>query len=202
MTDPSPEERIVLGAIAAIEAEGIQNVTTRSIARYAGVNSAAINYYFRSKDRLMERVIDYTLNNAFGDIGEYIPAGPLHSLEPVKAYYRDILWGIREYPQISRAHLMGPIINEVAGDPSGRRLNDFLVFLFQKLTPMCLPDRHEELRRGLVLLQSALMMFGLSPTTYSQFLGTDEFSRDDMNIYVDQLVDRLIGSYIRNPTEV
>jgi len=195
--DPSAEEKIVLGAIAAIEADGFQNVTTRSIARHAGVNSAAINYYFRSKDRLMERVRAQTLNNAFGDLDEFFPDGPLDSLQPVKGYYHAILQGMIDYPQICRIHVMGPIVNQVYDDPAGQRLNEFLAVLFRKLSPMCRPDGHDRLRRALVLVQSGVMMFGLSPDAYGPFLGAKSLPQDTLKSFVDQLVDDLIKPCLR-----
>ena len=48
----SVEDRIILAAIECIEKYGISGATNRQIALIAGVNNAAINYYFRSKDEL------------------------------------------------------------------------------------------------------------------------------------------------------
>jgi AcrR family transcriptional regulator len=59
------ELRILEAAIAAIEEYGFKNVTVRRIAAKAGVNIAAINYYFRTKEQLLDKVIEVALDNAF-----------------------------------------------------------------------------------------------------------------------------------------
>lgn len=196
-TDQSPQERIILGTIAAIEAEGIQNVTTRSIAKQAGVNSAAINYYFRSKDLLIEQVLNFTLDNAFGDLGEFIPDGPLTDTEPLKAYYRHVLWGMREYPRICEAHLYEPMVGRSMASPAVERLNEFLATIYEKLTPSCPPSLHERMRLSLIHLQSALLMSGFAPEAYQSFLGDRLDTQESLDAYVDQLVDDLIGPYLQ-----
>ena len=194
--DQSPQERIILGTIAAIEAEGIQNVTTRSIAKQAGVNSAAINYYFRSKDILIERVLEFTLDNAFGDLDEFIPAGPLTDTAPLKAYYHHMLWGMREYPRVCQAHLYEPMLNRSLSSRAGERLNEFLAIIYEKLTPSCPPSLHERMRLSLVQLQSSLLMSGFAPEAYHPFIGSRLDTQENLNEYVDQLVDDLIGPYL------
>jgi len=193
----SPQERIILGTIAAIEADGIQNVTTRSIAKQAGVNSAAINYYFRSKQILMDQVLEFTLDNAFGDLDEFIPDGPLTDTAPLKAYYRHMLWGMREYPRICEAHLYEPMVNRSLSSRAKERLNEFLGTIYDKLTPGCPAHLHDRMRLSLVQLQSALLMSGFAPEAYRPFIGDRLGTQESLDRYVDQLVDDLIGSYMQ-----
>ncbi len=66
-TDISSEQKIMEATINCIEKQGIQNVTILSIAQEAGVNSAAISYYFRSKENMLEQALQTTIQNAFED---------------------------------------------------------------------------------------------------------------------------------------
>ena len=61
----SVEGKIIQAAIECIEKYGISGATNRQIALEAGVNNAAINYYFRSKEVLIQRCMEITLKNAF-----------------------------------------------------------------------------------------------------------------------------------------
>ena len=194
--EPSPEERIILGTIAAIEADGIHNVTIRGIAREAGVNSAAINYYFRSKDLLLAKVLDFTLDNAFGDLGEFIPEGPLTDTGPLKAYYRHMMWGMMEYPGLCQAHFYEPLVNRSLSSATTTRLNEFLLVIHDKLKPGCPQHLHERMRISLVQLQSSLLMSGLAPDAYRPFIGDHLSGQEALNRYVDQVVDDLIGPYL------
>ena len=58
LKDLPPRDRIIATTINIIGQEGIQNLTTRSIAKAAAVNIAAINYYFGSKDKLVELALE------------------------------------------------------------------------------------------------------------------------------------------------
>ena len=54
MSPQSTKEKILHATIDAIVKNGIQNVTTRVIAQEAGVNNAALHYYFGTKEQLLE----------------------------------------------------------------------------------------------------------------------------------------------------
>jgi len=56
---------ILAAAIEALEESGPSGATTRAIAERAGVNVAAINYYFRSKDNLLALAAEAILDRLF-----------------------------------------------------------------------------------------------------------------------------------------
>ena len=199
-SDLDPERRILLAAIQAIEEEGIQQVTIRGIARRAGVNSAAINYYYRSKERLLDQVMEYTLENAFGDIGDFIPAGPIASTGPFKEYLKHMLWGMRTYPGIARAHFYAPLVESDVATRAVTRMNDFLSGIFDRMSEQVPRSRHGALRWSLVQLMSSLLMSGLAPDVFHSFLEGSLRDQPELNAYVDSLVDRLLGPFFASNT--
>ncbi|AKD56842.1 TetR/AcrR family transcriptional regulator [Spirosoma radiotolerans] len=54
----STEERIKEAAKAVFLEKGFDGTTTRDIAQAAGINSALMNYYFRSKEKLFQFIFD------------------------------------------------------------------------------------------------------------------------------------------------
>ncbi|GAB3775332.1 hypothetical protein GCM10028818_19330 [Spirosoma horti] len=54
----STEERIKEAAKAVFLEKGFDGTTTRDIAQAAGINSALMNYYFRSKEKLFQSIFD------------------------------------------------------------------------------------------------------------------------------------------------
>lgn len=52
-------DRIISATLDIIGNEGFQNVTVRKIAAAAGVNIAAVNYYFGSKDNVINEALRY-----------------------------------------------------------------------------------------------------------------------------------------------
>jgi AcrR family transcriptional regulator len=52
-----PEERIIVATIECVDEYGLEGTTVRAIASRANLNPASINYYFRSKERLIETAL-------------------------------------------------------------------------------------------------------------------------------------------------
>jgi TetR/AcrR family transcriptional regulator, regulator of cefoperazone and chloramphenicol sensitivity len=62
------KDRIISATLDIIGNEGFQNVTVRKIAAEAGVNIAAVNYYFGSKDNVVNEALRYMtekIDNSF-----------------------------------------------------------------------------------------------------------------------------------------
>jgi AcrR family transcriptional regulator len=102
-TDPA--SRLVAAAIAEVEAHGLSRVTVRGIAKTAGMNVAAVNYHFGSKEALLATALDATVAHMLEDTDMLLARARdgLHAALPdLLAYY---LEGSLRYPRISKAHL-------------------------------------------------------------------------------------------------
>ena len=74
MTDLSlsTEDRIKEAATTTFLEKGFDGTTTRDIAKAAGLNSALVNYYFRSKEKLFAAVFSDMLNLFFQGFYEIV----------------------------------------------------------------------------------------------------------------------------------
>ncbi len=110
MSPQSTKEHILLATIDAIEKYGLTNLTTRLIAEEAGVNNAALHYYFGTKEQLVDAALDQTSTHMLEDTEEI-----LASDRPIEIRIREILEyitnGIIDFPNIIRAHMVGPLFN-------------------------------------------------------------------------------------------
>lgn len=61
MNQVDPKERILDAAERLFASEGFHNTSLRAITGAAGVNLASVNYYFGSKESLMEAIVDRRL---------------------------------------------------------------------------------------------------------------------------------------------
>jgi TetR/AcrR family transcriptional regulator, regulator of cefoperazone and chloramphenicol sensitivity len=94
------EEKIINATIDCIDLYGISGATNRHIAQVAGVNLAAINYYFRTKEALIQRVMEITLKNAF-DLSDITPTPGESASERCIAILMHIIQGGLRYPGIT-----------------------------------------------------------------------------------------------------
>ena len=65
---PSTEEKIIVAARKLFTQNGFSGTRTRDIASESGINLALLNYYFRSKEKLFEKIMAEKLQELFGAI--------------------------------------------------------------------------------------------------------------------------------------
>lgn len=188
----SIKERIILATITCMERDGIQSTTIRRIAREAGVNIAAINYYFRSKDRLIEEALKATLEHVFSDWEQMLQA----EKQDFRGRLREILTytieGMLRYPGITRAHLYDPLLQGSSDNPFVRRLNTFLNDLLATMEAEGPSATGVQLRLSLMQMMSAATFVGLMPEFFGDFAGIDLTVPEARQTYVEHLVSHFL----------
>ena len=189
----SVEAKIVQAAIDCIEQYGIQGATNRRIAARAGVNSAAINYYFRTKEALIQRCMQATLENAFGEHEfEELPEGGPR--ERCVAMFDHLVAGDVAYPGITRAHFYELLAEGRYDSPAVKRMNDFVEHLAEDLKAHGVELDDGELRLACAQITSAAMMAILAPRLFELKLGLDLRQEAARKAFINRLVDRLLSS--------
>jgi len=191
MTQDSAEEKIIEAAIACVESYGLQGATNRRIAEKAGVNLAAINYYFRSKDNLIEKVMERTLNNAFDweDI-EKLPGST--AKERCTAIFEGLIEGGCNYPGISRAHFYDLLTEGNYTSPLVKKYNTFMIRLVEDLDQKGARMSKAELMLACSQISSACFMAILAPQLNKDALGLDFKDPSTRHQFVSVLVDKLL----------
>ena len=127
------KEAILQATIECVNEEGLNGATIRKIAEYAGVNSSAISYYFGSRDALIEKVMEKTLDNAF-DFNDFT----FEDDEEYKQVLKEILehWkgGALNYPGITHAHFNDIINKHTGSEATLKRVNRFIDKTYELLT--------------------------------------------------------------------
>jgi AcrR family transcriptional regulator len=193
--DPSPRERIVAAALACMERDGIEATGIRAIAREAGVNSAAINYYFRSKENLIGIALERSLENAFGEIISELDRLRGEGLDLRQALTHvidDYALHMRDFPRIAYAHLREALVNQRYDGRAIQRLNQFLDELLARLVPGASAARAAEVRLVLVQKWSALVLLGLLPRLFEPFLPLDFADARSRERFVRELLRPLL----------
>jgi AcrR family transcriptional regulator len=187
-----PEEKILRAAIGCIEKYGLKGATIRRIAEAANVNSAAISYYYRSKDRLIEKAMEISLKNAF-DWDDFPVSEGLSVQEQVKRVFLRLVEGARMYPGLTRAHFYEVFSKGEYDSPAVKKINEFLSELVDKIKAGN-PGRDEgELR--IAIMQAAAAAFllpSLMPKLFDRFSGYDLTDGDKLESYIQRTAERLL----------
>jgi AcrR family transcriptional regulator len=186
----STEEKIIDVTIDCIEKYGISGATNRKIAEAAEVNIAAINYYFRSKDNLIQRVMEITLNNAF-DLSDLPSMEGASPQERCSEIFLGILQGGLNYPNITRAHFFSLLTEgrseKILDDHLARFLDETANDLIQRGLTIPLA----ECRLILLQLFFTITMAVLGSPLVEQ-AGLNLTHEDACRLFVTRLVDRLL----------
>lgn len=167
------ELHIIDAAIACIEKRGLQEATVRAIAEEAGVNVAAINYYFRSKEQLIDRVMEQTLNNAF-DWSDFGPGEGVPADQRLADILDHLTQGAQQYPQIARMHFYEMLASGHCPQQLSDRFSAFLCSMFEDLRGRGVTLGDVDLRRAILQAMST-SLFGMVLLTplFGPFLQED-----------------------------
>ncbi len=187
----TPEDKIIQATIECIEKYGLQGATNRRIAAQAGVNIASINYYFRSKEALITRVMKTTLDNAFDweDFEELPSSTPQ---ERCIAIFEDLIQGGCNFPGLTRAHFYAVLSEGRTDSEAAKRLNDFVSQLAVDMHQRGISLEQEDLRLALTEITASVMLMIMVPDLFKQSTGLDLCDTAARHRFVSRLVKRLL----------
>jgi AcrR family transcriptional regulator len=174
-TKDTPQATIVRAALECLELYGMEGLTVRKIATHAKVNVAAINYHFRSKEKLLEQVFDLASNQAFQDIDERIQARSGKKLErELEEFLKHYIEGLLNYPNMSRVLLQQLMNPSPSNTILTQRLEIFLQALTERLARLHGSDANDiELRLKTAEFISLMVSLCMMPNVLRRSLGID-----------------------------
>lgn len=111
LVNESTEERIKAAAMKIFMEKGFDGTTTRDIAKEAGLNSALMNYYFRSKEKLFAGVFSELSELFFKGLTEIL-SEPLDLKDKILALIDHDFKIFRENPKLANF-----VLNELNRNP-------------------------------------------------------------------------------------
>jgi AcrR family transcriptional regulator len=185
------EMNIINATIECIERYGVQGTTNRKIAEMAGVNNAAINYYFRSKDALIRRCMQITLENAF-DFKDFenLPGGTAR--QRCAAIFNDLILGGLNYPGLTRSHFYELLAEGKYDSLAVEKLNKFVEDLAKDMQARGVDLDPQELQLACVQITTTVLMTILAPRLFAAQFGIDIGDEKTRQGFVQRLVERLL----------
>jgi AcrR family transcriptional regulator len=159
----SPQEtkaHILLSTINAIEKYGLANLTTRMIADEAGVNNAALHYYFGTKEKLIHLALRQTAEHMLGDVREILD-GEAPIADRITECLEYMIEGVLRYPNLIRAHMIGPLFNQDRQEDLAHLLRSWMDLTVEAVQPHVPEDHTARVRLSLNMTFSMILMSGL-----------------------------------------
>jgi TetR/AcrR family transcriptional regulator len=83
-TELSTEEKIFHSARKVFTKKGLSGARMQDIADEAGINKALLHYYFRSKEKLFEKIFEEASTKMFAKLTEFIDSKELNLFEKIE----------------------------------------------------------------------------------------------------------------------
>lgn len=188
------KDKIIRVAIEIISAEGFQGITVRKLAAKAGVNVAAINYHFGSKENLISEAVSYLtvkLKDTF-DILKNDNGDPRKILSAFITNYMNV---IADYPDMTKSL----IIYAVQDKPlkGHAEYSAFLqtegIALLKNIIKMIVTDLDDvAVSLKALNLLSGLSMPYLMGNSINNILKINLFDEHAKNIYANLLLNNIV----------
>lgn len=167
---PDPRARLIVAAVSVIERDGIAHATVRRIASEAGANIAAVNYYFGSKDHLLDVVLAHTLEEAFTkaltELDEAI-AGEGDVQRGMRRYLEGYLVHAFRWPTISVGHLRQALLEQVYESAAVDTVRGFVRGLTERLSP-AMPGPRDSHRSRVELVWMSITGHAMLPRLFAE----------------------------------
>lgn len=185
------ENKIIEATIECLEKYGVLGTTNRKIAQIAGINSAAINYYFRSKEILVQRAMERTLANAF-DWKDLAALPGNTPQERCTAIFCNLVEGGLNYPGITRAHFYDLLTAGNYDSLIVTRMNEFVVHLCQDMKERGIKLDQGDLEAACMQITTAVFMLILVPDLFQPGLGLTMTDKEQRERFISRLVEKLL----------
>jgi AcrR family transcriptional regulator len=189
--EPDTRVKLVQATIVTLMQYGVEGATVRRIVAEAGVNIAAVNYHFGSKDRLLQEAFDLTVHEAFTkslhEVEQFIAEQGGDVMEGTRVFFRDYLPNAFGWARIAVAHLREALLNQ---DYSGRAVVESRHFVeeFYRLARPGMRGSEEEMRLRVEHVWATIFLFSLLPQIY-----VDEPSKYRSEMMVEQMTATLFS---------
>ncbi len=137
----SVEEKILDRALYLMGQNGTTNISVRAIAKEANVNVSAINYYFRSKNEMIQQVKEFYLTNTTG-VHSILDNEELSEEERLILFGNEIMEYTLRYPGLTV--ILKEAVNLKDEDELSRSIFEITQILHQKTERILASIIHKE----------------------------------------------------------
>jgi AcrR family transcriptional regulator len=192
----STEEKIVSAARKLFTQKGYEGTKTRDIAKEAGINLALLNYYFRSKEKLFEMIMEENMGQ-FMDVISTIVSNEETSIdEKIEALVNNYITMLSKFPDMPLF-----VMNHVKGDSKRMQMRQRFIgsYFMQQI--------QEAMKQGKIVPMNPInLMLNIVGLTIFPFIGKPMFQNshgmtaEQFNALMEErrkLIPKWIGAILK-----
>jgi TetR/AcrR family transcriptional regulator, regulator of cefoperazone and chloramphenicol sensitivity len=180
------KQLILQATLQLLETQGLGQVTVRKIASEAGVNVAAVNYHFGSKDQVIYEALQI-LRGHFGIAFEHLQSTSLPPHERLVKFMTAYCDTVFAYPNLVKAFVNQSLNADIQQDYSSFVRTEGLALITQTINEI-LPLDNETLRMKAFQMMSSLVLILLVGQDTAPVIGLDFTDRDVRARYIQTIM--------------
>lgn len=191
MSPQSTKYHILISTIEAIETYGLSHLTTRLIAETAGVNNAALHYYFGTKENLVDAALNQTSRHMLEDTEEILGReAPIEAR--IRAMFNYLIDGVLRFPNIIRAHMTGPLFYAERQPEFSNMLDTWVSLTIEALEPYFSDEELPQKKIQLNMIFSLILFSGLFNDSPHGRDWIDLKDQDARTVLMDEIIHMLL----------
>lgn len=187
-TDLQTRERIMQYTLELVKNESdYSKITTRRIVSNAGVSLSAVNYYFGSKEKLINEVIKRPILEFLASAGNPYEMYPKDPIRIFKEIVKLPARYLAQNPNISKISIMSDMSDPIENDLTEQTVKYIMPAAKDALTNMDEKQVQIEVWSLVSLIQTAF----IRNKNFLKLTGVDYFSDNDRDMFLEGYIDIL-----------
>jgi TetR/AcrR family transcriptional regulator, regulator of cefoperazone and chloramphenicol sensitivity len=184
---PAGTKQLILQTtLQLLETQGLANVNIRKIAAQAGVNVAAVNYHFGSKDQVIFAALEILRNN-FGAAFSHLQSTKKPPRERLVEFMTAYCETVFTYPNLVKAFISQSLNSDFQEDYSNFVRTEGLALIARTINEIH-PTDDEQLRMKAFQMMSSLVLILLVGKETAPVIGLDFTDKNVLAHYIQMIV--------------
>jgi AcrR family transcriptional regulator len=200
--DATTRERILQAATGLLFKTTPEKITSRSLAQAAGVNVAAINYHFRSKEKLIDEAVEAATAAAFQKGMAVLLNSGAPPRSRLSAFLTGYAFGLIEFPGLTRTAFASIFLRESKSHPYGKYTREMVAGIGKVLGEVShSADAAANRQKALIILGSIIFPFLISTTAREAEI-IDYGNLKARNAFIESVLDLVVKPGEKVPAHV
>jgi AcrR family transcriptional regulator len=192
--DPSTRKKILDCVVKLLFTVTREEITTRRIAESAGVNIAAVNYHFRSKDELIDQAVEAATSESFGKGMAILLAQGREPKARLRDYITGYAYGLMKFPGLTRTAFLTLFLKEEGDTIYGRYMQEMLQKVGQVIAEVRGPRAVEADNKSVALMVLSCAIFPFVVSNTVRAAGGIDYADDTArSLYIETVLAMLVG---------
>ncbi len=187
--EENTRKRILTATIELLRTQPYEQVTMRTIAKKAEVTLSSINYYFQSKEKLIDKAVKEAFYEFVGTMDDMVSSLDKDPVTNLKNLFKNGAKFIEKYPQLARFLIIRDLLEPSTTDSFSQTVGAYIIFLKKIFGE---EKSEPELKILAHIILSAFQVAILRADVFKEDIGYDFANKEQREFVSNFIIDVII----------